>query len=98
MIQAVETKPSEFSRIIREHVAKTVVGQHEVVERVMIALLTGGHLLLEGVPGIALRKTWLQPRFAFPAPHNRDRTKSPLSDETKCGCNPNCHVVFGNGC
>ena len=53
MIQAVETKPSEFSRIIREHVAKTVVGQHEVVERVMIALLTGGHLLLEGVPGIA---------------------------------------------
>ena len=46
-------KQSEFSRIIREHVAKTVVGQQEVVERVMIALLTGGHLLLEGVPGIA---------------------------------------------
>lgn len=44
---------SEFARIIREHVAKTVVGQQEVVERVMIALLTGGHLLLEGVPGIA---------------------------------------------
>ncbi len=44
---------SEFSRIIREHVAKTVVGQQDVVERVMIALLTGGHLLLEGVPGIA---------------------------------------------
>lgn len=44
---------SEFARIVREHVAKTVVGQQEVVERVMIALLTGGHLLLEGVPGIA---------------------------------------------
>jgi MoxR-like ATPase len=34
-------------------VAKVVVGQQVVVERVMIALLTGGHLLLEGVPGIA---------------------------------------------
>ena len=58
MIQATETtangvKQSEFSRIIRGHVADTVVGQEVVVERVMIALLTGGHLLLEGVPGIA---------------------------------------------
>jgi MoxR-like ATPase len=34
-------------------VAQTVVGQEVVVERVLIALLTGGHLLLEGVPGIA---------------------------------------------
>lgn len=53
MIQAASVQQSEFSRIIRSHVAKTVVGQQEVVERVMIALLTGGHLLLEGVPGIA---------------------------------------------
>jgi len=34
-------------------VSRTVVGQEVVVERVLIALLTGGHLLLEGVPGIA---------------------------------------------
>ena len=38
---------------IRTQVARTVVGQEVVVERVLIALLTGGHLLLEGVPGIA---------------------------------------------
>ena len=44
---------AEFARIVREHVAQTVVGQQVVVERVLIALLTGGHLLLEGVPGIA---------------------------------------------
>jgi MoxR-like ATPase len=44
---------AEFARIVREHVAQTVVGQQQVVERVLIALLTGGHLLLEGVPGIA---------------------------------------------
>lgn len=38
---------------VRAEVARTVVGQDAVVERVLIALLTGGHLLLEGVPGIA---------------------------------------------
>lgn len=46
-------RQSEFARIVRQHVAETVVGQAVVVERVLIALLTGGHLLLEGVPGIA---------------------------------------------
>ncbi len=44
---------AEFARIVRDRVARTVVGQDVVVERVMIALLTGGHLLLVGVPGIA---------------------------------------------
>jgi MoxR-like ATPase len=42
-----------FADTVRTHVARTVVGQDVVVERVLIALLTGGHLLLEGVPGIA---------------------------------------------
>ncbi|MCA9284830.1 MAG: MoxR family ATPase [Phycisphaerales bacterium] len=42
-----------FADIVRAQVARTVVGQHVVVERVLIALLTGGHLLLEGVPGTA---------------------------------------------
>jgi MoxR-like ATPase len=44
---------SAFVEAVRSQVARTVVGQETVVERVMIALLTGGHLLLEGVPGIA---------------------------------------------
>lgn len=38
---------------IRRRVAEVVVGQDVVVERILIALLTGGHLLLEGVPGLA---------------------------------------------
>ncbi len=42
-----------FAATIRAQVARTVVGQDVVVERILIALLTGGHLLLEGVPGIA---------------------------------------------
>jgi len=40
-------------REIRIRVAEVVVGQDVVVERILIALLTGGHLLLEGVPGLA---------------------------------------------
>ena len=34
-------------------VAKRVVGQDAMVERLLIGLLTGGHILLEGVPGLA---------------------------------------------
>lgn len=40
-------------RDIRNRVAGVVVGQDVVVERILVALLTGGHLLLEGVPGLA---------------------------------------------
>src|SRR5678816_1329021 len=34
-------------------VGRVVVGQREMVERVLIGLLTGGHCLIEGVPGLA---------------------------------------------
>jgi MoxR-like ATPase len=44
---------TSFSSAIRERVAQSVVGQDVVVERMLIALLTGGHLLLMGVPGLA---------------------------------------------
>ena len=38
---------------IRKRIAEVVVGQDVVVERLLIALFTGGHLLLQGVPGLA---------------------------------------------
>jgi MoxR-like ATPase len=38
---------------ILEQVARRVVGQEAMVERLLISLLTGGHVLLEGVPGLA---------------------------------------------
>ncbi len=44
---------TEFIRAIRERVGRVVVGQDVVVERTLIALFTGGHLLLQGVPGLA---------------------------------------------
>lgn len=37
---------------LRDAIAKAVVGQHEVVEQLLIALLAGGHCLLEGAPGL----------------------------------------------
>ncbi len=44
---------ASFVQKVRERVASVVVGQDEVVERLLIALFTGGHLLLQGVPGLA---------------------------------------------
>lgn len=38
---------------IREEIAKVIVGQQQVVDLLMIGLLCDGHLLLEGVPGVA---------------------------------------------
>src|SRR5207244_10309931 len=38
---------------LREEIAKVVVGQRYVVDRLMIGLLANGHVLLEGVPGLA---------------------------------------------
>ncbi|HEY1191081.1 MAG TPA: MoxR family ATPase [Gemmata sp.] len=38
---------------VRTRIGTVVVGQDVVVERILIALLTSGHLLLEGVPGLA---------------------------------------------
>ena len=47
------TPKASFVEAVRNRVADVVVGQDTVVERMMIALLTSGHLLLLGVPGVA---------------------------------------------
>ena len=38
---------------LREEMARVLVGQKELVDRMLIGLLTDGHILLEGVPGLA---------------------------------------------
>ena len=38
---------------VMRQVGKRVVGQEYMVERLLVSLLTGGHVLLEGVPGLA---------------------------------------------
>jgi MoxR-like ATPase len=44
---------SSFLDDVLEQVGRVVVGQRDMVERVLIGLLTGGHCLIEGVPGLA---------------------------------------------
>jgi MoxR-like ATPase len=46
---------SDFVRRAREveqELRKVIVGQHDAVRQVLIALFAGGHVLLEGVPGL----------------------------------------------
>jgi MoxR-like ATPase len=42
----------EQLNLIRSEIARVIVGQQEVVDGVLICLLAGGHVLLEGVPGL----------------------------------------------
>ena len=44
---------SELVAKIREEVSKVIVGQEKLVDRLVLALITDGHILLEGVPGLA---------------------------------------------
>src|SRR5215475_3547139 len=44
---------SAFVDRVLAEVAKVIIGQRYMVERNLIGLLTGGHVLLEGVPGLA---------------------------------------------
>jgi len=44
---------SGFVDSLTHEVGKVIVGQKTMVERILIGLLTGGHVLLEGVPGLA---------------------------------------------
>jgi MoxR-like ATPase len=46
-------RTQRFVQAVRDRVATVVVGQDVVVERLLIALFTGGHILLQGVPGLA---------------------------------------------
>jgi MoxR-like ATPase len=44
---------TSLAQAVARQVARRVVGQDYMVERLLISLLTGGHVLLEGVPGLA---------------------------------------------
>ena len=47
---------SNFVNMIRQGMDQTIVGQKHLVDSLLIALLAGGHVLLEGVPGLAKTK------------------------------------------
>src|SRR5947208_3256006 len=47
------TTDAALATAITREVGRRVVGQERMIERLLIGLLTGGHILLEGVPGLA---------------------------------------------
>jgi MoxR-like ATPase len=53
VINELVQQQSAFVEKLSAEVGKVIVGQKPMVERILIGLLTGGHVLLEGVPGLA---------------------------------------------
>ncbi len=51
-LESVDAMVKKFSTL-KQEIAKTIVGQDEVVEQLLIAIFTQGHCILEGVPGLA---------------------------------------------
>ena len=51
-VQAVE-KLNEAYRLITEQLGRVIVGQHRVIEELLVAMFARGHCLLVGVPGLA---------------------------------------------
>jgi MoxR-like ATPase len=52
MIDVIQDE-SSFVADLQNEIGKVIVGQRSMVDRILIGLLTGGHILLEGVPGLA---------------------------------------------
>ncbi len=50
---ALDARPREALEAVLYEIKRVIVGQDEMLERLLVALLTGGHVLLEGVPGLA---------------------------------------------
>jgi len=46
-------KESAFVNLLEMEMRKVIVGQEEMIEKLLLALLSDGHILLEGVPGLA---------------------------------------------
>lgn len=55
-VQAIRAKVERYSELVlrvRQEISKVIVGQDYMIERMLIGLLANGHVLIEGVPGLA---------------------------------------------
>lgn len=48
---------STLFKRVKDEIAKRIIGQEAFIDRLLLALITGGHLLIEGVPGLAKTET-----------------------------------------
>jgi MoxR-like ATPase len=62
---------SGFMDRLRDEVGKVIVGQHYMLDRLIIGLLVNGHILLEGVPGLAKTLTIKSLALAIQAKFSR---------------------------
>ena len=46
-------KESIFVESLKKSISEVIVGQNELIDKILIGLLANGHILLEGVPGLA---------------------------------------------
>ena len=46
-------RESEYIDGLRDEIGRVIVGQHDLIQKILIAMLSNGHVLLEGVPGLA---------------------------------------------
>ena len=60
-LQAVEQLKTAYDQIVAE-IGKVIIGQREIVDQLLIALLCGGHCLLVGVPGLGQNTPHQHPR------------------------------------
>jgi MoxR-like ATPase len=42
-----------FVQQLESDISKVIIGQKKMIERILMGLLTGGHILLEGLPGLS---------------------------------------------
>ena len=100
-VQQVKDKVSEQLELIhrlRGELSKAIVGQEEMLSRLLIGVLTNGHILLEGVPGLAkttgrqfvgaipFNQLSTNPVHARPAPGRSDRDddlRPPATDRSR---------------
>ena len=51
-VNEVVTKKSQFIEQLRKNIRKVIIGQDQLIDKIIIAILADGHILLEGVPGL----------------------------------------------
>ena len=47
------SKQSKFVDSLKKSIGEVIVGQNELIDKILMGLLANGHILLEGVPGLA---------------------------------------------
>lgn len=71
MEQATITQPAEIFESIKRELHRHIIGQDQLLDRLLIALLADGHILLEGVPGLAKTRTLVALTQIFDAQMSR---------------------------